>query len=46
MSEIARHWRVLAVGIGATAVGAAGVLDDDESPMRLIERGSPADGME
>lgn len=26
MSEIARHWRVLGVGIGATAVGAAGVL--------------------
>ena len=26
MSEIARHWRVLAVGIGTTAVGAAGVL--------------------
>ncbi|GAB3220805.1 LpqN/LpqT family lipoprotein [Mycolicibacterium hippocampi] len=26
MSEIARHWRVLAVGIGATAAGAAGVL--------------------
>ncbi|MCV7155001.1 LpqN/LpqT family lipoprotein [Mycolicibacterium pyrenivorans] len=26
MSEIARHWRVLAVSIGTTAVGAAGVL--------------------
>jgi len=26
MSEIARYWRVLAVGIGATATGAAGVL--------------------
>ena len=26
MSENARHWRVLALGIGATATGAAGVL--------------------